>query len=243
MPFATDVRGERAGTIGKSTLLEYLSSMVRSFAFRTRLRLARDTLQFFYIQRVRGFDSPTSPHLEPNVTDWLERRLQTTKLFLEFGSGGSTVLANRLGVPSITVESDRFYAKAVQKVITNGDLTTMVIPKMGITKAWGMPVFFRRKKGFRYVRAAFDRLGGAFPDFILVDGRYRVACALETARRAYLARSTAQLMLDDYEGRVRYHVLEKYFGSPHRIGRAAVFHIGGIPIPESAVQTFISDAQ
>lgn len=217
--------------------------MLRSLDPRKLLRSARDTLRFFYIQRVRGFDSPTSPHLELNVTDWLKRQLQTTKLFLEFGSGGSTVLANSLGIPSVTVESDRFYAEAVRKAMTNSDLNTMVIPKMGITKQWGMPVFFRTKKGLRYVTAAFERLGGSFPDFILVDGRYRVACALETARQAYLASSTAQLMLDDYEGRVRYHVLEKYLGIPDRIGRAAVFQIGRVPIPESVVRNFVSDAE
>ena len=217
--------------------------MVRSLDLRKMLGLARDTLRFFYIQRIRGFDSPTLPHLEPCVMHWLKRQLQVTKLFLEFGSGGSTVLANSLGVRSVTVESDPFYAKAVRRTITNGGLATIVIPKMGITKQWGMPVFFRKKKGFRYVTAAFEWLGGSFPDFILVDGRYRVACALETARRAHLASSVAQLLLDDYEGRVRYHVLEKYLGIPDRVGRAAVFQIGRVPITESAVQNFMSDPQ
>ena len=148
--------------------------------------------------------------------------------------------ASRAG-SSITVESDRFYAKAVQKVITNGDLTTMVIPKMGITKAWGMPVFFKKRKGLRYAGAPFDRLDNMFPDFVMVDGRYRIACVLETARQAHLAGSTAQLMLDDYEGRPRYHVLEGYLGIPERIGRAAVFTIGKVPVPENTIAAFVSD--
>lgn len=212
-------------------------------ASRTGLRLARDTLRFFYVQRIKGFDPPTCPHLDPDTADWLERRLQNTKLFLEFGSGGSTVLANRLAVPTISVESDRFYGAAVRKAMSNGDLTTMVFPKMGVTKQWGMPVFFKRMKGERYAGAPFHKISTAFPDFILVDGRYRVACVLETARRAYLAKSTAQLMLDDYEGRPRYHVLENYLGTPERIGRAAVFEIGRVPVDEAAVRNFFSDAQ
>jgi hypothetical protein len=210
---------------------------------RTLLQRARDTLRFFYIQRVRGFESPTDPHLDPETAEWLERRLQDTKLFLEFGSGGSTVLANKLGVPTITVESDRFYGAAVRKALTNPDLSTMVFPKMGLTKEWGMPVFFRRRKGLRYAGAPFDRLDNLFPDFVMVDGRYRIACVLETARQAHLAGSIAQLMLDDYEGRPRYHVLEGYLGIPERIGRAAVFTIGKDPLPEDTIAAFVSDPQ
>jgi hypothetical protein len=212
-------------------------------AVRTSLRLAKDTLRFFYVQRVRGFDAPTLPHLDPETAKWLEWRLQRTKLFLEFGSGGSTVLANRLGTPTITVESDRFYGAAVQAAIMHDNLTKMVFPKMGITKQWGMPVFFKKRKGLRYAGAPFHHLSEKFPDFILVDGRYRVACVLETARRAYLARSVAELMLDDYEGRPRYHALEDYLGIPQRIGRAAIFAIGKTPVQEKAVQLFISDSQ
>ncbi len=210
---------------------------------RTLLQRARDTLRFFYIQRVRGFESPTEPHLDPETAEWLQRRLRGTKLFLEFGSGGSTVLANRLGVRTITVESDPFYGAAVRKALTNPGLTTMVFPKVGLTKEWGMPVFFKKRKGLRYASAPFDRLDSLFPDFVMVDGRYRIACVLETARQAHLAGSIAQLMLDDYEGRPRYHVLEGYLGIPERIGRAAVFTIGKVPVPEDRIAAFDSDPQ
>jgi hypothetical protein len=215
--------------------------MTRLPAFKTQLRLARETLRFFYIQRIWGFDVPTRPHLDPDASNWLELRLQRTRLFLEFGSGGSTILANTLAVPSITVESDRFYGAAVRNAMRNVDRTKMVIPKMGITGRWGMPFFFKRAKGPRYVTAPFELLDESFPDFILVDGRYRVGCALESARRAHMKGSIAELMLDDYDDRPFYHVLESYLGPPKRIGRAAVFAIGETPILEDAVRTFITD--
>ena len=224
-------------------IVRRVEGMLGLLDLKARLRQVRDTLRFFYVQRVRGFDPPTCPHLDADTAEWLERRLQNTKLFLEFGSGGSTVLANRLAVPTISVESDRFYGAAVRKAMNDSDLTTMVFPNVGVTKQWGMPIFFRSKKGERYASAPFEKIGTVFPDFILVDGRYRVACALETARRAYMAGSTAQLMLDDYEGRPRYYALEKYLGIPERIGRAAVFEIGKIPVDEAAVRNFFSDAQ
>ena len=218
-----------------------LGRVARIPAFKTQLHRARETLRFFYKQRVRGFDAPTRPHLDPDTAEWLERRLQRTKLFLEFGSGGSTILANTLAVPSIAVESDRFYGAVVQNAIINGDLMRMVIPKMGITGQWGMPLFFKKAKGPRYVTAPFELIDETYPDFILVDGRYRVACALEAARRAHTRGVAAELMLDDYDTRPFYHVLEDYLGIPRRIGRAAVFAIGKTPIQESAVRRFISD--
>ena len=53
--------------------------------------------------------------------------------------------------------------------------------------------------------------------------------------------AAAELMLDDYDGRPFYHVLESYLGTPKRVGRAAVFGIGKTPIPEDTVRTFITD--
>ena len=160
---------------------------------------------------------------------------------MEFGSGGSTVLANSLGVASISVESDRFYAKAVRSGLQYPETARIEVPTMGLTAEWGMPLFFRRKKGRRYIAAGFDGLDGRVPDFILVDGRYRVGCGLESARRAHLAGNTALLMLDDYEGRPFYQSVEDHLGSPDRIGRAALFTIGEAPVPEDEVRKFATD--
>ena len=97
------------------------------------------------------------------------------------------------------------------------------------------------RKGRRYIAAGFDALDGRFPDFILVDGRYRVGCALESARRAHLVGKTALLMLDDYEGRSFYQFVEDHLGPPDRIGRAALFTIGGSAVSEDAVAQFATD--
>ena len=198
-------------------------------------------MRFFYLQRVRGFDPPTRPHLDDKTAEWLERQLRKTQLYLEFGSGGSTLLANRLSVPSISVESDRFYARAVRRGLTHPEIARIQVPRMGVTGEWGMPLIFRRSKGPRYVAAGFEALGDRFPDLVLIDGRYRVACALESARRAHLSGATALLMFDDYEGRSFYHVIEDYLGKPERIGRAALFSIGKAMIPEDVVRRFAED--
>ena len=209
--------------------------------FKARFQRVCDFLRFFHTQRVKGFDPPGRLYLDPEASHWFEQQLRSTEIFLEFGSGGSTVLANELAVPSISVQRDRFYAAAVRAALRRADLAQIVVPKMGITSEWGMPVFGKRRKGRRYVDAPFRHFGDRFPDFVLVDGRYRVACSLETARQANLARAAAQLMVDDYGGRPFYHFLEDYLGKPHRISRAAVFRIGQRVISEEEVRRFICD--
>jgi hypothetical protein len=187
-------------------------------------------LRFLYVQRIKGFEPPERPLLDDDCARWLAQRLKSTRLYLEFGSGGSTVLANSLGIYSISVESDRFYAAAVRRALPAPEKATIITPDMGLTGPWGMPLLGKGRKGMRYVGAPFGELGNNFPDLIFVDGRYRVACVLESARRAFEAKTTATALVDDYTGRPEYHVLEKHFGKPRFIGRAACFVIGNRPV-------------
>lgn len=216
---------------------------VRMASFLSRLSLRRllALARFFYVQRIRGFDPPGQPLLDDETGKWLAERLSSAKLYLEFGSGGSTVLANRLGVPSVTVESDRFYAAAVRKALSSPEKARILTPRMGLTGEWGMPVRGKQRKGPRYVQAPFDQFEKSFPDLIFVDGRYRVACVLESARRAARARQTATILLDDYEYRPHYHVLEQHLGTPERVGRAAEFSVGHRSIPEEVIRPYLSD--
>ena len=127
------------------------------------------------------------------------------------------------------LNSDCFYAKAVASKLTSARLR-LLTPDLGLTGEWGTPLFSTAAKGLRYVDAPFPL--SPFPDFILVDGRYRVACALECARRALEARSRATLMVDDYSYRPSYHCLEDYLDTPEIVGRAAFFVIGRRPVPD-----------
>jgi hypothetical protein len=212
-----------------------------SFLSRLRLRKLAALARFLYVQRIKGFDPPETPLLDDESEAWLAERLKSAKLFLEFGSGGSTVMANRLGVPSVTVESDRFYAAVVRKALPSPRRARILTPRMGVTREWGMPILGKARKGPRYVHAPFDQLKDAFPDLIFVDGRYRVACVLESARKAAEAHCKATVLLDDYESRPNYHVLEKHLGKPERIGRAASFMIGERSIPEDTVLSHIEN--
>lgn len=179
--------------------------------------------KFLYRQRVRGFDPPApEPFMDPEGTERFRRELEKATYYLEYGSGGTTLLADQRNIPAISVENDRFYARAVASQL-KGSCVRQIVVSTGPTREWGFPLFRSFKKARAYVDAGADAW---FPDLVLVDGRWRVACALETARRAKLRGRKATLMFDDYAGRPHYHRVEHFLGKPEMAGRVAIFQIG-----------------
>jgi hypothetical protein len=106
-----------------------------------------------------------------------------------------------------------------------------VLADIGPTKEWGHPVDDRAWKRFaRYPLEVWDMPDFAHPDVVLVDGRFRVGCALAAAFR--ITRPTA-LFFDDYANRRdRFAELEGFIGAPVRIvGRMAQFDLVPQAVP------------
>jgi len=200
-----------------------------------------DLLKFLYVQRVKGFEAPgDEPFMDPEGAERFKQELARAKRYVEFGSGGTTVLADQAGIETVSVENDRFYARAVAGRLSGGHVCQIIIDT-GPGREWGFPLFPNPSKAWDYVSAPFEER--PFPDFILVDGRYRVACALESARQARQRRSSAILMFDDYEVRPQYRSVENYLGQPEMAGRAAIFEIGHQAVPRSAVEQAATDSR
>lgn len=188
-------------------------------------------LKFLYVQRIKGFVPPSEPQLDPEALHEFKRLLGASRSYLEFGSGGSTILASQFDKPTLSVECDRFFAASVRKAVGDVKLIDVIDVSIGLTRDWGLPVFtkptaVRLQRWKRYSEAPFRRIAdrGVFPDFVLVDGRFRRACALQTAVHA--AGKPVTIMLDDYfDGRDYYHSVEQFLGVPRRVGRAAIFEI------------------
>jgi hypothetical protein len=198
----------------------------------------RELSRFLYAQRIKGFDAPVTPELDQETLDRLIAELKRCRGYLEFGSGGSTTIADDLGVPGVSIESDRFYARTVASAL-KGTSVSVVPVDIGFTVEWGWPLFkqptsSRLSRWRRYLEAGFDRIT---PDLILIDGRFRVACALESARRT----DGAILIIDDYAGRQKYSVVERYLGPPERVGRAAIFKTVKQTIPDDVITKALLD--
>lgn len=208
-----------------------------------KLRQIGGTVQFLIVQRRGKLRPPGQPEFDAQTLARFNQELAQASAFLEYGSGGSTLLADAAGVETISVESDAFYAKKVRATLSGNTTATVLVPKMGLTKQWGWPIFGARKKGRRYVDAPFIEADQWLPDLVLIDGRYRAACLLEIARKANQAGASLTVMFDDYLERPHYHRVEEFVGQPQMIGRTALFTVGQRPVEASIVAQYMSDAR
>ncbi|MHC9237149.1 hypothetical protein ACX9MO_16095 [Pseudooceanicola sp. 502str34] len=151
---------------------------------------------------------------------------------LEYGSGGSTVMAAEMpGKQVVAVESDPDWAAMMQAWFAQNPPASAVEVRhadIGGTENWGYPLDDSGWRGFAaYPLGVWDEL--AFhPDVVLVDGRFRLGCAMATAFR--ISRPVA-LLIDDYGDRPEYRPVEEFLGQPVMTGRLARFDITPQPVP------------
>jgi hypothetical protein len=107
--------------------------------------------------------------------------------YLEFGSGGSTLMAVRAHIKTIvSVESDPQWAAAVRsdpEIAPRIDDCSAVVlhADIGPVGSWGSPVSTASMaKWHNYLRAPWIEWErrGEMPELVLVDGRFRVASCL-----------------------------------------------------------------
>ncbi len=167
------------------------------------------------------------------------------QVILEYGSGGSTVIAAELpGKTIFSVESDVKWLGGMKSYFAANppaSLPLMHHGKIGRTKAWGFPQseeHFRKWPG--YPLSIWDLPEFVHPDVVLIDGRFRAACFLTT-----LFRCTRPLTLlwDDYIDRPAYHEVESLLKPVEMIGRMARFDVVPMPIPADrllwVIQTYL----
>lgn len=207
-------------------------------------------IKFLIRQRVLGFSVPDGPELDPPSSAYFLRRLQQSRFYLEYGSGGSTIAACRLRKPFVSVESDRFYLSAIKRKIADefGAPSGHVIhADIGATLEWGYPLLRRKtsrrlERWARYATAPWALIQkDAMPDFILIDGRFRVHCALHTIKQ--MQGRQYDIAFDDYDTRPNYREVERFAHLHAMHGRMAVFK----PRPfdaaalEASIQAFSDD--
>lgn len=160
---------------------------------------------------------------------------------LEYGSGGSTVLAAELAKKRIfSVESDAAWARGMEGWFAAHPPASPVVlhwVDVGPTKDWGMPV---TDKGWRkyhhYPLSVWDRADFLHPDVVLVDGRFRPACLLTVL---YRITRPVVVLFDDYKGRAVYHSVEKFVKPVALIGRMARFELQPRAFPIEGITRFI----
>lgn len=178
-------------------------------------------------------DSPRAPMQAPQVTfppevaAYVKQAYAQASVILEYGSGGSTLIAASLpGKSVIAVENDAQWARDMQDWIANAALpsTPRIYPiNVGETGKWARPKNARAWKRFHtYPLQVWDEPFFQEPDVILIDGRFRIACFVT----AYLrATKPITVLFDDYLDRPHYHVVERLLAPTEYVGRMARFDV------------------
>lgn len=166
----------------------------------------------------------------PQVQSFLRGHYARAKTILEYGSGGSTVLAAELGARVISVESDAAWAERLTARLVGLSTTAEIhYADIGPTKAWGWPRDTTGAARYHaYALSVWDRPGLGTPDLVLIDGRFRAACLAAVRLRATKATT---VLIDDYTGRGHYHGVEKLARKEETVGRMARFTVSPGPIP------------
>ena len=140
----------------------------------------------------------------PLVADVVKYYYGCAKQILEYGSGGSTVLASELVDKDIvSVESDQDWAVKLRLYIDSNSetksLPTILHSDIGPTGEWGYPSDRRQwRKYGSYSMLPWIRFDALSPDVILIDGRFRAACFLASA---YKIKKQTLFLFDDFVGR------------------------------------------
>jgi hypothetical protein len=165
------------------------------------------------------------PFMQENEVALLIRAYASAKKVFEFGSGGSTRVAASLPDLKllVSVESDPSWA-------SSSDLTTRnvsFVHEMRLIDLDARPGDFGNPgKGASKVnmeKYSSQLLNHADSDFdvVLVDGRFRVACALSFVIKELPASS--RLVIHDFFDRPHYHLVTKFFTEIERAGTSVVF--------------------
>jgi hypothetical protein len=185
-----------------------------------------ETAKFIARRRFRGFDVPDEPHLDPDGLEYFREKLSASRVYLEYGAGGSTVEASRQHKTFIAVESDPFFVASLKKKVGSHAAPNLIYANIGLTGPWGVPLFStptpaRIKRWSNYPNAPW-RFFNDLPDLILIDGRFRALCALTVIEK--LRGRPFELLFNDYlDRRDSFSVVEKFAELRSFKGRIAVF--------------------
>lgn len=174
--------------------------------------------------------TPTRPELSlpEEEAACLKAAYEKADVILEYGSGGSTVMAAEMrGKLIFSVESDPVWARNLRRYLDTAGLPSQAIvhyTDIGPVGKWGRPFDSQHWEKFHnYPVEIWEKPWFRHPDVVLIDGRFRAACLAITRIRI---KRPVTVLFDDYAERQTYHSVEDVVGPPAEMtGRMARFEL------------------
>ncbi|WP_338430022.1 exostosin domain-containing protein [Synechococcus elongatus] len=162
------------------------------------------------------FEIPNKPYMSPSEINFFYQIIQETSSLLEFGAGGSTLFTLENSNATVTsIEGDPrvvdslVSSSKIQKFISQNRYQILYID-MDEVSGWSYPKNTKNmEKWLQYHQGVWKNLSNSI-DLILIDGRFRVACAISSFLKIS-SQSTGKVLLHDFWEREHYaEILELY---------------------------------
>ncbi len=171
------------------------------------------------------------PAMTRRETELFCELVKASTSMLEFGAGGSTARALKLGIERlVSVESDQAWIDrillhpAAFRAQRDGRLK-LVHADIGEISQLGAPANEGAREAWPdYARMPWPCIDADRLDFVFIDGRFRVACILESILRAG---PNARLAVHDFWNRPHYHRVLPFLDTIDRVETLGVFQIKG----------------
>jgi len=157
----------------------------------------------------------TKPVMSKAELELFKSSLKNVRYYLEFGTGGSTTLVAQMKTINMTcVDTDKGWLDKVAEdpavnALKKENKIRLLHVNIGPLKAWGLPADEAYIKKWPDYYLNIWRSTASIYDFIFIDGRFRVACALSSA---VFAKDGATVAIHDYPDRPFYYkTVERYY--------------------------------
>jgi len=152
--------------------------------------------------------------------------LEKSKKYLEFGMGGSTLLAfNTLSIKKIvSIEHNFVWFKKISKFngVKNEEKNRIFLEYIDLGKLYkNKPLKKNIKKFSNYSNLIFQKYENDY-DLVFIDGIFRVACVLQTILNC---KNDIKILIHDINYVIKYHIIYKYLEVIYSIDTMVLFCI------------------
>ncbi|MEO1003772.1 MAG: hypothetical protein AAFX65_11755 [Cyanobacteria bacterium J06638_7] len=148
--------------------------------------------------------------------------LKETRIYGEYGCGKSTlwVAENTDAMIRSAETALEWFERISAAVDSKSTKIRLEWIDLGPVEPWGYPKTYEKRHRIRDYLNSIWKNENEKPDTVLIDGRFRVACFLNSLLHA---RPGTRILFDDYTHRSRYHVVEEFIRPARVCGRQALF--------------------
>jgi hypothetical protein len=160
----------------------------------------------------KGQRTELEPLFSKNDKDMFYKYLSKAANYFEYGSGGSTVQASlRKNILNIySVESDKSWHNKIKKIVKKSNIKYIHVEMGTMPNTYGHPgpnSTSDEKINYSEQMLLLEKQEVDNIDFILIDGRFRVACCLKCLS---IIKDECIIAFDDFLNRSEYHIVLDY---------------------------------